>query len=67
MLEGFVKKCILWEELTFEKFVKDCILGKGPHTGAEEEHKEEGVAETMFSELMATSIPHTPALLTGRR
>lgn len=33
MLEEFVKKCSLWEELTFEKFVKDCILGRDTTLG----------------------------------
>ena len=42
-------------------------LWEGPHTGAEEEHEEEGVAETTCDELTATPAPCPPALLGGRR
>jgi len=41
-----------------EKFVKDCIPWQGPHTGAGEEHKEEGAAETKHE---LTEIPHSPS------
>ena len=40
---------------------------EGPHTGAEEEHEEEGVAETTCDELTATPAPCPPALRGGRR
>ena len=38
---------------------------RGAHTGAEEEHEEEGAAEMMCDELSATPAPCPPALLGG--
>ena len=63
MLEQFMKNCSPWEGLTLEKFVEDCLLWEKPHTGAEEEHEQEGVAETTCDELTATPIPRPPAPL----
>ena len=40
-----------WGGPTLEKFVKDCLLWEGPHPGAGEEDKKEGVAETMCDDL----------------
>lgn len=48
-----------------EKSVKDCLPWVGPHAGAREEHKEEGVAEAMCDELAAIPIPYSPVLLWG--
>lgn len=32
--------CSLWEVLTLEKLMEDCLVGERPHTGAEEEYEE---------------------------
>lgn len=40
--------------LTLEKFMKDCPLQEGPHTGAQEEGEEEEVAETKHE---VTAVP----------
>jgi len=60
-----VKNCSLWEGAMLEKFMEDCLLWEGPHTGAGEECEEEGAAETKCDELTTTPIPHPPALLRG--
>jgi len=39
MLEQLVT-CNLWEGLTLEKFMKDCLLWEGPHAGAGDECEE---------------------------
>ena len=66
-LKQLVKNCSPWEGLTLEKFVKDCFLWVGPHTGAEEEHEEEGAVKTTCDELTTTPIPCPSVLLEGRR
>ncbi|OPJ76057.1 hypothetical protein AV530_008924 [Patagioenas fasciata monilis] len=67
MLEQFVKNCSPWEGPMLEKFMEDCLPWVEPHTGAGEEHEEEGAAETTCDELTATPIPHPPVLLWERR
>jgi len=47
--------------------VESCLPWERPHAGAGEESEEEGVAETMYDELTATSIPRPPAPLKERR
>jgi len=37
--------------------MKNCLPWVGPHTGAEEESKEEGGSETMCHELTITQFP----------
>lgn len=54
----FLTDCSLWERPTLEKFAKDCLPLEGPHGGAGKECEEEGAAETVYDELIATSIPH---------
>lgn len=39
--EAFLKMCILWEGLTLEKFVKDCLPQETPHAGAQKAQEEE--------------------------
>ena len=66
MLEQLLKNCSPWEGPTLEQFVKDCTPWEGRWSrGAEEQHEEEGVAETMCYELTATSIALPSALPRG--
>jgi len=67
MLEHLVKSCSPWEGLTLEKFVENCLLWEGPHSGAWEGCEEEGAAETTYGELIATPITCPPELRRGRR
>jgi len=67
MLGQFMENYSPWEGLTLEKFVEVCLPWEGPHAAEGEECKEEGVAETMCDELIATPIPHPPMLLAGWR
>lgn len=67
MLEQILKHCSLWKRPTFEQFMNDCVQWEGPHDGAGEKFEVEGVADTKCYELTATTIPHLPALLRGRR
>ncbi|GAB0192656.1 zinc finger and BTB domain-containing protein 5 [Grus japonensis] len=59
----FLKDCTLWEECMLEQFVKDGVLWEGSHTGVEEQHEEEVVAEMKSYELTAIPIPHPPVPL----
>lgn len=43
--EQDVKNCSLGTELTLEKFVQDCVLGKGPCAGAKEKSVRSGPPE----------------------
>ena len=65
MLEEFMKNCSPWEGPTLEQFMKNCLLWEGPHTGAGEEHEEEGTAETKCYRLTTTPIPHPPVPFQG--
>lgn len=57
---SFVDNFSLGRGPMLEQFVKDHILWEGHHYGAGKEREEEGVTER-------TPIPHSPALLRGRR
>lgn len=65
--EAFMKNCILWESLTLEKFMKDCLPQERPHAGAWKEREEEGAAETMRKELTETPARHAARPLSVRR
>jgi len=67
MLEQFMKNCNPWEGPILEKFTENCLPWEGHHAGAEEEHEEEGAAETKRDELTTTLIPCPPVPLSGRR
>ncbi|GAB0204951.1 zinc finger and BTB domain-containing protein 5 [Grus japonensis] len=58
-----LKDCTLWRGPIFEQFVKDFIPWEEPHTGAEEQHVEEGAAERNRYGLTTTPIPHSPVPL----
>ena len=58
----------LWEGLTLEKLVEDCLPWEGPHSGAGEEcesppPEDEEAAETTCDEVTTTPIPRPPVLL----
>jgi len=55
----------LWEGLTLEHFMKNCVLWEGPHAGAGEECEEEGAAEITRYELTTTSFHHPHLQLLG--
>ncbi|GAB0207963.1 hypothetical protein GRJ2_003262000 [Grus japonensis] len=63
----FTKNCSPWEGPMLEKFVEDCLLWVGPHTGAREECEEEVLAEPTWDELTTTPILHPPVPLGRRR
>jgi len=41
-----MKNCSLWDRLTLEKFMENCLPCEGPHTGTGEGCEDEGAAET---------------------
>lgn len=67
MLEQLVKNCSLWKGLMLQSSIKDCILWVGFPPRAEEEHEEQGEAETKHYEVIPTPSPHLPAPLRGNR
>lgn len=61
MLEQSVPESLRpWKELTLVQLMKDCLPRVGCCAGAEEECREEGVAQTTSSELNAIPIPCSP-------
>lgn len=71
MLEQYTKNCSLWEALTLQKLVKDCIWWKGLQAGTGEgilpSSEEEAAAQTVCDKLTKTAIPHFPVLMEDRR
>ncbi|KAJ7421660.1 hypothetical protein BTVI_17220 [Pitangus sulphuratus] len=57
MLEQLMKNCIQWEGFMFDKFVEP-LTWEASHAEAEEEHDEQGEAETTCDELKCNS--HSP-------
>ncbi|KAK4832494.1 hypothetical protein QYF61_023541 [Mycteria americana] len=52
-----MKNCSLWEGLTLEKFMENCLSWKGPHTGAGEECEESSPEEEGAAETTIISVP----------
>ena len=59
-LKQLVKNYSPWEGFMLDKFMENYLPWVGPHTGAREEHEEEGAAQTTRDELTATPISHPP-------
>jgi len=67
-----LKNCSLWEGLTLQMFVEDCLPWDGPQDQAGEEceessTEEEGTAETKCDELTTIAFRCPPVPLGGRR
>lgn len=52
-----MKNCSSQEGLMSEKFMDNCLLWEGPHTGTGDESEEEEEAKKVCDELNTTSIP----------